>query len=278
MHNIQDIHDIDDPRIEVFRDLPDRQLGREGKYFIAEGELVLERMFQAGYQARKVLVVETRRERVLPLIPQGVEVLLAPRRLVSRIIGFQFHLGVIGCGVRKPPARLEEALADWKQRATLLVLPDTINTRNLGGLFRLAAGMGVDGILLGRRCCDPYYRQCIRVSMGGVFQVPFFVSADLRRDLPKLARDHAMRLYATVVAPGAQALARTGRPDRLALLFGSEARGLDPDLVERCDKRVTIPMQNGADSLNVAVSAGIILHYFQYLAGPEASGNRQGSQ
>ncbi len=267
MHPVEKIQDINDERITLFRDLPDRRLSAEGEYFIAEGELVLERLLSSGYRVESVLAVESRLDRVIKLIPPGVRVYSAPRQLVSRIIGFKFHLGVIGCGVRKPPLSLADMASGWQERVTLLVLPDIINTRNLGGLFRIAAGMGADGVLLGPRCCDPYYRQCLRVSMGGVFNVPFFRSEDLAGDLGRLQGQYGFENFATVVDSDARTLSEVSRPDRMAILFGSEAKGLSPELLSNCRNKVTIPMQLGTDSLNVAVSAGIILHYFQYLAG-----------
>lgn len=266
MHAVETIQDINDERIALFRDLPDRKLSDEGKYFIAEGELVLERMLSSGCQVESVLAVESRLERVLELLPPGVRVFSASRQLVSRIIGFKFHLGVIGCGIRRPPLTLEDMTSGWQERVTLLVLPDIINTRNLGGLFRNAAGMGADGVLLGPRCCDPYYRQCVRVSMGGVFKIPFVRSEDVAGDLDRLESRFGLESFATVVGGDARTLSEVRRPEKMALLFGSEAQGLSPELVSRCRNRVTIPMHLGSDSLNVAVSAGIILHYFQYLS------------
>lgn len=260
------IEDLQDPRIAAFRDLPDRTLRREGRYFIAEGEFVVERMFECGYRAEAVLVVESRIERVAAMIPEGVTMYVAPRKLVSRIIGFKFHLGVIALGLREPPAQLAEQVRTWGDDVCLLILPRIINTENLGGLLRIAAAVGVTGVLLGPRCGDPYYRQCVRVSMGGVFQVPVMRSEDLPADMTWLKQDQGLEMIATVVEEPAEPLADQRRPPRMGLLLGSESTGLDAGELALCDRRVTIPMRLGADSLNVAVAAGVFLHHYLYAA------------
>jgi hemerythrin-like metal-binding protein len=250
------IDQLEDLRIAPFRDLPDRALRREGRYFIAEGEFVVERMFQCGYRAEAVLVVESRLERVGPMIPEGVTVYVAPRKLVSRSIGFKFHLGVIALGLRQGPADLDAQAGRWGRDVCLLILPRIINTENLGGLLRIAAAVGVSGVLLGPRCGDPYYRQCVRVSMGGVFQVPLMRSDNLQADISRLRDREGLQMIATVVEGPAEPLVDQKRPARMGLLLGSESTPLGPSELALCDRRVTIPMRLGADSLNVAVAAG----------------------
>jgi len=176
----------DDPRIAVFRNLKDRELARRGDLFIAEGELVVRRLLASRFPVESVLLAEGRVDELAPLVPPETPVYSAPPRLVNAIIGFPFHLGVIACGRRLPPPSLDEVAVAWSGSATVVVLPEITNTENLGALLRICGAFGVDAVLLGPRCCDPFYRQSIRVSMGAVFRLPLMRSADLPADLRRL--------------------------------------------------------------------------------------------
>ncbi len=143
-----------------------------------------------------------------------------------------------------------------------MVLPEITNSENMGSLIRISSAFGADAIILGPRCCDPFYRMSIRVSMGTVFSVPIVRSEDLLGDLASLQREHAFELTATVLDQDADPLDQANRKDRLAILFGNEANGLSVEVVTACDRRVTLPMKRGTDSLNVAIAAGIFLYHF----------------
>ena len=261
MPNVIPIDALADPRIADYRDLKDRELSRAGGKFIAEGEWVVRRLLASAYAADSVLLAERVAAELSPLVPPHVPVYVAPAELVSRIVGFRFHSGVIAVGRRSPTLTLAEWLPRLGPTATLVVLPEITSTENLGGLLRIAAGFGTDGVLLGPRCCDPFYRQAVRVSMGTVFKLALIHSADLDADLHQLGQTGFERI-ATVLDPAAQPLATTPRRPRIALLLGNEAQGLSPRHTALCDRRVTIPMRLGTDSLNVTVAAGIFLYHF----------------
>jgi tRNA G18 (ribose-2'-O)-methylase SpoU len=142
-----------------------------------------------------------------------------------------------------------------------VVCPLITNVQNLGSLIRIAAAFGANAMILGEQCCDPFFRQSVRVSMGTVFKLPIRRSDDLPYDLQRLAKARFERV-ATVLSPDAQPLATARRTEKLALLLGGEADGLEESFVALCDRRVTIPMRHGTDSLNVAVAAGIFLYHF----------------
>ena len=145
---------------------------------------------------------------------------------------------------------------------TLVVCPEIEKTDNLGALIRIAAGFGATAMVLGERCCDPFFRQSVRVSMGSVFKLPIVRTDDLARDLRRLRGEFGVELIATVLDEEAERLEDVGRPRRLGLLLGNEGQGLPAEIVALCDRRVTIPMKLGTDSLNVAVAAGIFLYHF----------------
>jgi tRNA G18 (ribose-2'-O)-methylase SpoU len=205
--------------------------------------------------------VTTRKvEEIAPLAASACPVYVAPDSVIGAILGFKFHSGVIACGRRPANPGLHQ-LVESTGCTTLVVCPETHNTENLGSLIRIAGAMGAAGMLLGPRSCDPFFRRVVRVSMGAVFTLPIVRSADLRTDLMTLRNQWKFEIAATVVDdPVAEVLSSaTRRPLRLAILFGSESQGLDPGWLGLCDRRLTIPMHLGNDSLNVAVAAGIFL-------------------
>ena len=258
------VDSLDDPRIAPYRDLKDRELARAGGRFIAEGEQVVRRLLDSDYPTDSLLLARRRAAEIVPLAPPDVPVYVVDDALVHRIVGFKFHSGVMAVGRRKPPVPLDDVLAAAanKPRLTLVVLPDIANTDNMGALVRISTAFGADALVLGQHSCDPFWRQAVRVSMGTIFSLPLVRSADLLADLHNLRDRWRFGLAAAVVGEGAEPLAGAERPDRLALLFGNEAQGLGEDYVSACQRRVTIPMKLGTDSLNVAVAAAVFLYHF----------------
>jgi tRNA G18 (ribose-2'-O)-methylase SpoU len=179
-------------------------------------------------------------------------------------VGYRFHSGVIAAGRRRPLLKLEEVLGNLKkdEPALLVVCPETSNTENLGLMIRIAAGFGATAMVLGELSCDPFYRQAIRVSMGTVFHLPIVQSESIARDLHEMKERWGVERVATVLDEDAEPLREAKRAARMAVLFGNEAQGLAEGIVKLCDRKVTIPMKRGTDSLNVAVAAGVVLYHF----------------
>lgn len=250
----------DDPRIAPYLNLRDRELAVCGDLFIAEGEHLVRRLLASTISPVSILVTTRKVDEIAPLAPPHCPVYVASDAVIRGILGFKFHSGVIACATRPANPPLESLLPAGDAHATLVVCPETHNTENLGSLIRIAAALGAQGMLVGERSCDPFFRRVVRVSMGAVFTLPIVRSADLVRDLEELRR-RGFELIATVVDDdGAERLdEQTRRGPRAAILFGSESQGLSRQWVSLCDRRLTIPMHLGNDSLNVAVAAGIIL-------------------
>ena len=263
------VHSLDDPRILPYRNLKDRDLARSGERFIAEGEQVVRRLLDSDYPTESLMLSRRRAGEVAPLAPPDVPVYVLEDALVHQVVGFKFHSGVMAVGRRKPAASLDAVMSAVanRPRLTLVVLPEVANTENLGALIRISAAFGADALVLGQHCCDPFWRQSVRVSMGTIFSLPLVRSADLLSDLRTLRERWGVELAAAVVGDGAEPLAGAQRGDRLALLFGNEAQGLGEVYVSACQRRVTIPMQLGTDSLNVAVAAAVFLYHFTKEAG-----------
>jgi tRNA G18 (ribose-2'-O)-methylase SpoU len=257
---IERISSLDDPRIDSYRRLKDRELARDGQRFIAEGEFVVQRLLASDCPVESVLLAERRAEEIAPLAPLGVPVYVIGNEQIHQIIGYRFHSGVIACGRRKPWASLDVIAEDRSKPLTLVICPEIANAENLGGLIRLAAAFGVDAMVLGPKSVDPYWRQSVRVSMGTVFKLPMVRWEDFESGLSQCLEKHGIELWATVLDADAEPLANIKPARRVGILFGNEAQGLQSAVVDRCQRRVMIPMKLGTDSLNVAVSAGIFLY------------------
>lgn len=256
--NVISIDDADDPRLRSYTALKERTLAAEMGLFVCEGAYSVQRLLTCGIKVASVLVVEHRLDEIAPLIPAGTPVYTATNDVLSSIVGYEFHQGMLACGVKPAPAPVESLLP----ARTLVVLPEVRNVENLGLIIRAAHALGVDGLLLSDKGCDPFTRRVIRVSMGSVFALPMVRSIDLESDLRRLKAEYAFSLVAAVADEDAQPVNAFRRPvdQGVAVVFGNEPDGLSDAWVDVCDTRVTIPMKQGVDSLNLAVAAGIILH------------------
>jgi tRNA G18 (ribose-2'-O)-methylase SpoU len=245
------LESIDDPRLAPYRELKRSNLTRWSGLFIAEGEKVTRRLLESDYQIDSVLLGERFAATLAGLARSDVPVYVLPDKLVERVVGFNFHRGVLACGRRNERLSLE-SLAQRGAASTLVVLPELHDPENLGSIVRTSRALGVTGILLGPRTADFLSRRVVRVSMGGVFHVPIRRADDLLGELRRLRDEFGYELIATAADHPA------GVPP--GILLGSEGHGLEAPLLELCQHVVTIPIQLAADSLNVAIAAGIILH------------------
>ena len=253
----------DDPRLDDYRDLttadrrPDRPGGRG--LVIAEGVVVVRRLLDSGYPVRSLLGVPRRLEELAgDLDGVAVPAYAADAEVMAEAVGFHLNRGVLAVADRAGCPDPAELAA---RSRVLAVCEGVGDHENLGALFRNAAALGVDGILLGPSCSDPLYRRSVRVSMGHVLRVPF-----ARLDGPwpgalDVLRTAGLTVAALTPDPDAVPLSRAGLCGRrTALLLGAEGPGLTPDALAAADLRVRIPMASGVDSLNVATAAAIAFH------------------
>ncbi len=267
------IDDPLDPRIAPYRDVRERDLvGREG-LFIAEGAVVLRSLLTASrHEALSLLIADKRVEALMPMlghVPEGVPVYTAGQAVLDAVAGFPLHRGILALGRRAAEPEPDALLAGLGQgparRAVVLVLCGIGNHDNVGGIFRNAAAFGVDAVLLDSGCCDPLYRKAIRVSVGATLMVPF-VRLAAGTDLVGLLERHGFATLSLSPA-GSVTLAGLRRPERAALLLGSEGPGLPAAVLART-RTVRIPMAGSFDSLNVATTSGIVLHHLSFVAPP----------
>ena len=255
------IESLNDPRVAAYRDLPQRT-ARGESVFVTEGRLVTQRLLNSDYGTESVFVAERFAEELQPQVGPDVPLYVAREPLLREVVGFDFHLGVLGAGRRRPTLTLDQLVSQKapEDELSLVICPELAKQENLGLIFRSAAALGVDGIVLGRGCCDPFSRRMLRVSMGAVLQMPFAGSEDLLADLNRLKSYWRVELAAAVLDDRAEPLAHVRWPPRAGILFGSEYDGLRPEWLSLCDRLVTIPMAPNVDSLNLGVAAGIFIY------------------
>ena len=266
MADIIEITDFEAPELDVYARLTERELWHPQHgdgLFIAESPVVIERALDAGYLPVSLLMehrhVEGHAKHViercgnLPVYTSTLDVL-------TRLTGFQLTRGVLCAMVRKPLPTAEEVCAYARR---IVVLENVMNPTNIGAIFRSAAALGMDALLLTPACCDPLYRRSVRVSMGTVFQIPWTYIGSSPADWPE---DGMHRLSNMGFATAAMALrddsVSIDDPDllgekKLAVILGTEGDGLADTTIASCDYTVRIPMSHGVDSLNVAAASAV---------------------
>jgi tRNA G18 (ribose-2'-O)-methylase SpoU len=259
------IDDPDDPRIEPYRNVRDRDLAGRHRGFIAEGEVVLRLLVQNGrMRILSVLVAENRVDRLGdPLSRMGSEtpIYVAAQAVMDQIVGFRIHRGVLALGERPAPLGADKLLGSCPDEALAVALFGVSNHDNVGGVFRNAAAFGASAVLLDADSCDPLYRKAIRVSVGASLIVPYARLAP-GEDPISLFERHGFRVLALTPRCGGP-LAHLAPSPRMAFLVGSEGRGLPNDLLSRAEA-VRIPMDGDFDSLNLATATGIALHHLKH--------------
>ncbi len=261
------IDSLDDPRLEPYRDVRDKDLRGRDRLFMAESELVIRRLLRTPQRLHSLLLSPGKFERLRDDIEaSGLDapVYLADVDQISEIAGFHIHRGALAAGYRPKPQEitLDAAIGHLRDTTpcTLLIAEGLTNVDNMGGLFRNAAAFGVDGVVLDPTCCDPLYRKSIRVSAGHTLSIPWAVSRDWPADLRQLREQWSMSVIGAESVDIAQPLWDVPIGKRVALLFGSEADGLSQQAIDACDHLAEIPMATGVPSLNVATSAAVFLY------------------
>ncbi len=310
---------LDDPRLDVFARLTDVQLRSrlepEKAVLIAESAKVAERALEAGLEPLSLLVEEkwlrpaadevaaAKESPFAELLAQveeaapGTPVFVLPSAQLEKLTGFQLTRGLLAAFRRPKPLMVAQAVEGARLVA---VLENITNHTNVGAIFRSAAALGVDAVLVSPACYDPFYRRAVRVSMGTVFQIPWaripedgagLDAASPSRDSAwarekEMTRPHARSVHrgpsvrsgASLVVPYLQRLGFTvaamalesdsiqlsdpmlQKASRVALVFGTEGEGLEPATLAACDATVCIPMRHGVDSLNVAASSAVAFY------------------
>jgi tRNA G18 (ribose-2'-O)-methylase SpoU len=263
------VENLADPRLADYRNVRDADLRRHRGVFMAEGRFVVERLLaDSRFDADSLFLTPRAWEAIRPALAkrsQTAPIYLAKQEVFNEIVGFDMHRGCLAAGRIGKELRPEELVATFAPGASLLVVLEGLtNTENIGNVFRNALAFGVAGVLLCPRSCDPLYRKAIRVSMGSSLTVPFARFADWPGSLAGL-RSAGYQLIGLDLAEDAVPFASLSSSidlgERVALILGTEGKGLSTSTLKHVDHSVRIPMASGVDSLNVATASGIVLQF-----------------
>lgn len=264
------IADLSDPRLDAYARLTEVQLRNklepEKGIFIAESGKVIERALAAGHEPLSFLMEEKWLPSLQPLIDEATArgfdapVFIAPEEELRALTGFELTRGALAAFRRPRLQSVEELVRDAKLVA---ILENITNHTNVGAIFRSAAALGVDAVLVTPACYDPLYRRAVRVSMGTVFQVPWAQIGTTPADWPEhgMAQLHALGFKTAAMALSDRSVsiddnALAAEP-KLAIVLGTEGDGLAHSTIAACDYTVKIPMSHGVDSLNVAAASAV---------------------
>ena len=267
MPNIIEITDFSQPELDVYARLTEAQLRSrlepEKGIFIAESTKVIGTALDAGFQPVSFLMerrhIEGQAQNIIARFPE-VPVYTADREVLENLTGYQLPRGIL-CAMRRPKLPTVGEVCAGARRVA--VLEGIVDSTNVGAIFRSAAALLIDAVLVSPTCCDPLYRRAVRVSMGTVFQIPWTRIGESPADWPHPGID---RLHALGFKTAAMALSDDsvsiddpvlGAEEKLAIVLGTEGDGLCHQTIADCDYTVMIPMSHGVDSLNVAAASAV---------------------
>ena len=260
MYKLIEITDFSAPELDVYARLTEAQLMNRfdpsKAMFIAESPKVIMRALDAGYEPVSILVERSRMvgESVEAIERCGdIPVYTAPMDVLTQLTGYQLTRGLLCAMRRKVLPAVENALAGTKRVA---VLEEVMNPTNIGAIFRSAAALGMDAVLLTPGCSDPLYRRSARVSMGTVFQIPWTFLPD---NWLEVLHDHGFKTAAMALTDDSVSIEDPAlqAEQKLAIVLGTEGDGLACNTIAGCDYTVKIPMYHGVDSLNVAAASAV---------------------
>lgn len=267
MPNIIEITDFHAPELDPYARLTQNQLRNrlepEKGIFIAESPKVIDRALDAGYKPVSLLM--ERKQITGPAAGilsrcGDAPVYTADREMLAELIGFELTRGVL-CAFHRPAPRLVEELC--KNARRVAVLEGIVDSTNVGAIFRSAAALNMDAVLINPSCCDPLCRRAVRVSMGTVFQVPWGQLGETPADWPEKGMDilHSLGFKTAAMALSDRSVSiddeQLAKEPKLAIVLGTEGDGLAAGTIASCDYTVKIPMSHGVDSLNVAAASAV---------------------
>ena len=267
MAKLIEITSLDLPELEVFTRLTEAQLRNrlepEKGIFIAESPKVIARALEAGYQPLSLLMERKHLEGQGKAIMErcgDIPVYTGDNDLLAALTGYQVNRGIL-CAMRRPVLPTVEELCAGARRVA--VLEGIVDSTNVGAIFRSAAALHMDAVLVTPTCGDPLYRRAVRVSMGTVFQIPWTRIGDSPADWPEkgLSRLNALGFKTAAMALSDNSVSIDDpalmAEDKLAIVLGTEGDGLSHTTIANCDYTVRIPMSHGVDSLNVAAASAV---------------------
>lgn len=271
MAHLVEVGDPQDPRLADYRDLRDvalrRHLEAEHGLFLAEGEKVVRRAVEAGFPVRSFLMAARWLDGLHDVLARSdAPCFVVSESLAEAVTGFHVHRGALASLHRRPLAPVDQVLADAR---TVVVLEDVVDHTNVGAIFRSAAALGVDGLLLSPGCADPLYRRSVKVAMGAVFSVPYARFEDRYGALPLVSAAGFTTVALTPAADAEDLEGAVAGLGKVALVVGTEGHGLSARWEREADRRAVIPMRAGIDSLNVAAATAVACYVTARRAGAQ---------
>lgn len=263
MADIIHITDFNDPRLDVYARLTEAQLLNRFEpakgLFIAESPKVINRALDASCEPVSILVESgcIYGESLDTINRCGdIPVFTAPMEVLKNLTGYLLTRGLL-CAMRRPPLRSFENMIKDKHR--IAILENVMNPTNVGAVFRSAAALGMDAVLLTPGCTNPLYRRSARVSMGTVFQVDWTILPDWNDDILNKIKSCGFKSAALALSDSSVSIDNENlkNEEKLAVILGTEGDGLKSETIARCDYTVKIPMSHGVDSLNVAAASAV---------------------
>jgi tRNA G18 (ribose-2'-O)-methylase SpoU len=253
------VDDPGDPRLADYRDLRDVELRKhlesEHGLFLAEGEKVVRRAVEAGFPVRSLLMAPRWLDGLGDVLARTeAPCYVVSEALAEQVTGFHVHRGALASLERLPLPTVEEVLVGAR---TAVVLEDVVDHTNVGAIFRSAAALGVDAVLLSPRCADPLYRRAVKVAMGAVFSVPYARLESWYDALPDLSARGFTTVALTLAEDAVEVEDAVAGLDRVALVLGTEGAGLSRRWQDTADRLAVVPMRAGVDSLNVAAATAV---------------------
>lgn len=293
--SITRIDSLDSPRLDPYRHLRTSNLTRFSGRFIAESKPLVERLLSSPLRTESVLIDAKFEQEAQSWVPEDIEMLVLPSDWIRELIGFNFHRGYLACGLR-PEYLTLGALQNWKpesglqnptppveglnnttivpltslrekarmrleteQRWTGVMVIGVQDPENLGSILRTCSALGIQDVVVGPNCVDPFARRVLRVSMGNAFKLRFWEASDPIRAL-EWFHDRGIESISASLAADSEEITRFRRRGDAVVLFGNEAHGLPQPIQSATSRRLLVEMDLSTDSLNVSVAAGIILH------------------
>ncbi len=264
-NNIIHIHDFSASELDVYSRLTENQLLNRAEpekgIFIAESPKVIERALDAGCIPISILIedrhIEGEGKHILERC-RDIPVYTAPFEVLTNITGFKLTRGML-CAMKRPLTKSVDEICEKAKR--IAILEDVVNPTNVGAIFRSAAALNMDAVLLTGNCSDPLYRRAIRVSMGTVFQIPWTFLEQNEWEEHGIEKLHKLGFKAVAMALTDKCVSiddeHIKKEEKLAVILGTEGEGLHDKTIEECDYTVCIPMSHGVDSLNVAAASAV---------------------
>jgi tRNA G18 (ribose-2'-O)-methylase SpoU len=262
---VHHITSLELPVLEPFKTLRRPIEHLQQGIFVAEGEKVIVRLLESTLTVKSILLSQDWFEKYHLLIESNqnaIDVYIGGKKLLETIVGHDLHQSIMGLGM-VPERRYADELTGLPKKRALYVLVDGItNAENMGVIVRNCVCFNVDALLVLSSSCDPYLRRSVRNSMGNIFQLPIVYIRNTADEI-RLLQEHGIRFVAAHPHPHSVALQHRSETFQTCLVLGAEGHGISAEVLKMCDEYVTIPMQPGVDSLNVASASAVLLWEMQ---------------